>query len=129
MDLNSLGYWRGEVILAQTGLAKSAVRETDSVLGQPWALCTQSRIWAESYFYSLDPFTRVYAQLGPHRTVTSVGNISQCQELRGGGGVFRLGGISVSSSVGEVVRIRAPSFKQEKKDKPQTYRSCQMSKI
>lgn len=47
----------------------------------------------------------------------------------GGGGVFRIGGISVSSSVGEVVRIRAPSFKQEKKDKPQTYRSCQMSKI
>lgn len=63
---------------------------------------------------------------GPHRTVTSVGNVNQYQEL---GGVFRIGEIRISSSVGEVVRIRAPSFKQEKKDKPPTSRSCQMSKI
>ena len=49
--------------------------------------------------------------------------------VAGAGRVFRIAGISVSSGVGEVVRIRAPSFKQEKKDKPPTYRSCQMSKI
>ena len=49
--------------------------------------------------------------------------------VAGAGRVFRIAGISVSSGVGEVVRIRAPSFKPEKKDKPPTYRSCQMSKI